>query len=194
MAQSASNVELFEALDALEKEKTIPKDYMLEKIRTALLTAVKRDNAVVDIDEVKKTFRMYYAMKVVEEVENPLLEVTLEQAKLYNKKAAVKLDAGKKAKDMRDADFDNLLKRADKATLQAVVAAHAVTAVAGKVLIHIIDLDDIALLDTDQVGLGLLEHADDRFAAVVPAVVAVEILPGRETDVESHHADLGRTG
>ena len=29
MAQSASNVELFEALDALEKEKNIPKDYML---------------------------------------------------------------------------------------------------------------------------------------------------------------------
>ena len=89
MAQSASNVELFEALDALEKEKNIPKDYMLEKIRTALLTAVKRENAVVDIDEVKKTFRMYYAMNVVEEVENPALELTLEQAKLYNKKAAV---------------------------------------------------------------------------------------------------------
>ena len=89
MAQSASNVELFEALDALEKEKNIPKDYMLEKIRTALLTAVKRENAVVEIDEVKKTFRMYYAMNVVEEVENPALELTLEQAKLYNKKAAV---------------------------------------------------------------------------------------------------------
>lgn len=37
----------------------------------------------------------------------------------YNKRAAVKLETNKK---MRDSDFDRLLERADKATLQAVVA------------------------------------------------------------------------
>lgn len=85
----ATNSALFEALEALEKEKNIPKTYMLEKIKTALTTAVKRENAVVEIDEAKKAFRMYYLMNVVEDVENPECELTLDQAKLYAKKAAV---------------------------------------------------------------------------------------------------------
>ncbi|MCQ2447030.1 MAG: transcription termination factor NusA [Clostridia bacterium] len=85
----ATNSALFEALEALEKEKNIPKAYMLEKIKTALTTAVKRENAVVEIDEVKKAFRMYYLMNVVEEVEDPETELTLDQAKLYSKKASV---------------------------------------------------------------------------------------------------------
>ena len=38
------NAEFFEALDAIEKEKGIPKEYMLEKISQALITAYKRDN------------------------------------------------------------------------------------------------------------------------------------------------------
>ena len=85
----ATNSALFEALEALEKEKNIPKAYMLEKIKTALTTAVKRENVVVEIDEVKKAFRMYYLMNVVEEVEDPETELTLDQAKLYSKKASV---------------------------------------------------------------------------------------------------------
>ena len=36
--------EIFNALELLEKEKGIPKDYMLEKISQALLTAYKRDH------------------------------------------------------------------------------------------------------------------------------------------------------
>ena len=37
------NKEFFVALDLLEKEKGIPKEYMLEKIEAALLSAVKRN-------------------------------------------------------------------------------------------------------------------------------------------------------
>lgn len=38
------NTEFFNALDALEKERGIPKEYMLEKVEAALISAFKRDN------------------------------------------------------------------------------------------------------------------------------------------------------
>ena len=37
------NKEFFVALDLLEKEKGIPKEYMLEKIEAALLSAFKKE-------------------------------------------------------------------------------------------------------------------------------------------------------
>ena len=37
------NKEFFAALDALEKEKGIPKDYMLEKIEAALVSALRKE-------------------------------------------------------------------------------------------------------------------------------------------------------
>ena len=40
------NAEFYEALDALEKEKNIPKDYMLEKIKAAIAATIKRDRNV----------------------------------------------------------------------------------------------------------------------------------------------------
>ena len=55
------NSEFFEALDLLEKEKGIPVEFMYEKIKNALVVAVKsnykgNDNVVVNIDPVKKEF------------------------------------------------------------------------------------------------------------------------------------------
>jgi N utilization substance protein A len=51
------NAEFFAAIEDIEKEKGIPKEYMLDKIRQALLAAFRRDNpecaenVVVEIDE-----------------------------------------------------------------------------------------------------------------------------------------------
>ena len=87
------NGEIFAALDALEKEKGIPKAYMLEKITQALLTAYKRDNdgvtdnVVIEPDEVKKELRMYARKTVVETVENPALEISAEDAAKLTKHA-----------------------------------------------------------------------------------------------------------
>ena len=54
------NNEFFLALDALEKEKGIPKDYMIERIEAALVGAYKKEeggnsNVRVSIDEEKRT-------------------------------------------------------------------------------------------------------------------------------------------
>ena len=98
------NAEFFEAIEAIEKEKGIPQDYMLEKIRAALLTAFKRDNpdgelggklpdgedaVVVDIDREKKTMSMYVRKAVTqpEEIVDPSVQITPDEAKHHSKKA-----------------------------------------------------------------------------------------------------------
>ena len=47
-AKPSSGDAIFAALDLIEKEKGIPKDYMLEKIAQALITAYKRDHEGVE--------------------------------------------------------------------------------------------------------------------------------------------------
>jgi len=85
--ENAAGVEIFTALDLLEKEKGIPKSYMLEKIAQALTTAYKRDsdgvseNCVIDADEQKKELKLYAVKTVVEEVKVPATEITLEEAR-----------------------------------------------------------------------------------------------------------------
>ncbi len=79
------NNELFDALELLEKEKGISKDYMLERIEAALVSAYKREygssNCKVIIDSEKKDLHMYQEMTVVEEVTDPLCEFTIEDAR-----------------------------------------------------------------------------------------------------------------
>ena len=103
---SGMNAEFFEAIELIEKEKGIPQDYMLERIRTALLTAFKRDNpdgdttgqlengedsVVVEIDKDKKTIAMYVRKTVTaeEDIEDPRVQMTLDEAHIYNKKAQI---------------------------------------------------------------------------------------------------------
>ena len=91
------NAEFFTAIEDIEKEKGIPKEYMLDKIVQALLAAVRKEDpalgegAVVEVDEAKKTIEVYVDYNVVEPeaVENPVLDLTLEQAKLIDKDAVV---------------------------------------------------------------------------------------------------------
>ena len=69
------NSELFAALEMLEKEKGIPKEYMLEKVEAALISAFKRENGGtsnvrVAIDSDKKDIKVYQLKDVVENVEN----------------------------------------------------------------------------------------------------------------------------
>ena len=79
---------LFDALKMLEKEKGIPVDYMIEKIQTAIAQAIKKDpfnseNSIVEIDP--ETGRFYVALRkdVVEEVEDPTTQISVEDAAKY---------------------------------------------------------------------------------------------------------------
>ncbi len=79
--------EFFAAIADIEKEKGIPKAYMIEKISQALVAAYKRDhegitdNVTVDANEEKGEVRMYVKKDVVETVDNPHTEMSLEDAR-----------------------------------------------------------------------------------------------------------------
>ena len=83
--------EIFAALAMLEKERGIPQSFMIGKIIQALTTAYKRDHegvefVVVDVDEEKKDLKMYVQKEIVEEVENPASQISLEEAKRISAK------------------------------------------------------------------------------------------------------------
>ena len=84
------NSEFFEALDLLEKQKGIPKEYMLERVEAALVSAFKRDqggngNVRIVLDPEKKDVRMFRQYDIVEEVEDPETQMTVEDAKKINR-------------------------------------------------------------------------------------------------------------
>ena len=85
------NTEFFNALDLLEKEKGIPKEYMFEKVEAALVTAFKKEkgnNSMVRVvlDPNKKDVRVYEQWNIVEEVTDPQTEISLEDAKKMNRR------------------------------------------------------------------------------------------------------------
>ena len=85
------NKEFFAALDALEREKGIPKDYMLEKIEAALVSALRKEYGAtamirVAFDPEKEDLKVYLQKTVVEEVLDPLCEISLEDARLLSKR------------------------------------------------------------------------------------------------------------
>ena len=85
------NAEIFEALAQLEKERGIPKDYMLEKITQALVAAYKKDkNGYTDnvfVDTSDGSMRIYVQKEVVDDVITPATEITLEAARKIDKHA-----------------------------------------------------------------------------------------------------------
>ena len=88
------NTEFFNALDLLEKEKGIPKEYMFEKVEAALVTAFKKEkgnNSMVRIvlDPNKKDVRVYEQWNIVEEVTDPQTEISLEDAKKMNRRSVL---------------------------------------------------------------------------------------------------------
>ena len=87
------NAEFFEAIEDIEKEKGIPREYMYDKIKQAMLAAFRRDNPDcednVDIilEEDKKRIEMNVNKTVVDEVEDPSHEINLEAAKKISRRA-----------------------------------------------------------------------------------------------------------
>ena len=88
------NNELLEALNILEQEKNISKDTLLEAIENSLVTACKNhfgksDNVKVDINRDTCGFVCYQEKTVVEEVLDPVEEISLIDAQMINGKYSV---------------------------------------------------------------------------------------------------------
>lgn len=90
--QAIDNKELILALEELEKEKGIKKEYLLESIETALLTAYKRnfdalDNVRVAMDPQTGATHVFSIKEIMEDAKDPALEISLEDARKINKEA-----------------------------------------------------------------------------------------------------------
>ncbi len=87
------NAEFFEAIEDIEREKGIPRGYMYDKIKLAMLAAFRRDNPECEdnveivLDEDKKRIEMNVYKTVVAEVEDPSHEIILEAAKKVSRRA-----------------------------------------------------------------------------------------------------------
>ncbi|MGE7664973.1 transcription termination factor NusA [Ureibacillus composti] len=81
--------ELLDALTALEEQKGISRDVLVEAIEAALVTAYKRNfnqaqNVRVDLNLNNGSMIVYARKNVVDEVEDDRLEIAIEDAKLIN--------------------------------------------------------------------------------------------------------------
>ncbi|MBQ2810415.1 MAG: transcription termination/antitermination protein NusA [Clostridia bacterium] len=77
------NNEFFEALEILERERHIPREYMIEKVQAALAAACKKEYGAAEItvviDPDKRDIKVYRKYKIVAFVEDPNTEITKEQ-------------------------------------------------------------------------------------------------------------------
>ena len=83
--------EFFEALEELSLEKGINKDYLLDAIEQALLVAYKKnfnaqENVKIVIDEEHASIKVFSLKEVCEEVFDPAIEISIEDARKIDKK------------------------------------------------------------------------------------------------------------
>ena len=81
------NPELIEALNAIEKEKDISKEILLEAIENSLVAACKNEfgkaeNIRVNLDRETGEFHVYQDKVVAEEVEDSMLQISLTEAEV----------------------------------------------------------------------------------------------------------------
>ena len=88
------NSEFFEAAKAIAEDKGVPVEAIYDAIAKSIVTSVKRDYGDKDIvfcevNPEKNILRTYVAKRVVETVEDPIEEISLEEALKYKKRIAV---------------------------------------------------------------------------------------------------------
>ena len=87
--QLCQPAEIFAALQMLEKERGIPVDYMVDRIKQALINAYRKDREDhrevpaenVEEEHTEAVMTMVQQRTVVEEVENPASEISLDAAR-----------------------------------------------------------------------------------------------------------------
>ena len=83
----SANRELIDALNQIEKEKDISKDVLLDALENSLVAACKNnygraDNIKVNINRTTGEVNVYAMKEVVEEVADPVMQISLAQAKM----------------------------------------------------------------------------------------------------------------
>lgn len=151
------NQELLNAMDYLEKEKSIPREILIETIEAALLTAYKKNytqhkNVKVDLNLTNGSYRVVSRKDVVEEVEDETAEVDLETARTINPAYEI---GDPYDEDVTPKDFNRVGAQAAKqAVMQRLRDAER-----GILYDEFVDKED-------EVMTGLIDRVDHRFVYI----------------------------
>ena len=100
------NINLLDALDTFEKEKGIKRDVLIEIIQKSIKSAYKKNygtkNVEVEIDKSLTSISVYQIWHIVEKVEDPTEEISLEEAKKISSKAKLGEEIRKKVNLKKD--------------------------------------------------------------------------------------------
>ncbi len=88
------NEEFFQAVKMLETEKGIPAEYLYDKIKTAIIVAIRhdyngKDIVFCDINPDRNELKVYVRKNVVAEIEDEDTDLTVDAAKQYKRDAVV---------------------------------------------------------------------------------------------------------
>ncbi|MBR4162802.1 MAG: transcription termination/antitermination protein NusA [Solobacterium sp.] len=150
--------EMIKALNAVEEERNIPADIIIEALKEAMARAYKKDAELTDIDvvaeinEKKETIDLYQNYKVVENVEDDELEISLEDAR----------------KIKSDAQLDDIISRPIEITSMSRAAATLAKNVMRQ---KIREAEKVAVYDEyidqkNEMVLGIVESVKDKFTLV----------------------------
>ena len=151
------NQELLNAMDYLEKEKSIPREILIETIEAALLTAYKKNytqhkNVKVDLTLTNGSYRVISRKDVVEEVEDETAEVDLDTARTVNPAYEI---GDPYDEDVTPKDFNRVGAQAAKqAVMQRLRDAER-----GILYEEFVDKED-------EVMTGLIDRVDHRFVYI----------------------------
>jgi transcription termination/antitermination protein NusA len=149
--------ELFEAIQYLEKEKGIDKEVLIDALEAALISAYKKNfksktNVRVELNEEKGSMHVFARKKIVEEIEDPHQEMSLEEAHLidpnYEVGDVVEIEVTPK-------DFGRIAAQAAK----QVVTQRVREAERGVIYNEFIDR-------VEDVMTGIIQRRDNRFIYV----------------------------
>lgn len=173
------NSQLFDAIDALAKEKGIEKETLLEALEAALISAYKKNfksatNVRVELDEEKGTMQIFSRKTVVEEVEDEQQEVTLEEAQSIDPN--YELDDVIEVK-VTPKDFGRIAAQAAK----QVVTQRVREAERGVIYNEYIDREE-------DVMTGIIQRHDSRFVYVDLGKIEAKLPTSEQMSNEQYHA------
>lgn len=169
--------ELLDALTVLEKEKGISRDVLIDAIEAALISAYRRNfnqaqNVRIDLNLGNGSMRVFARKEVVDEVFDPRLEISLEEAKglnpNYQVEDVVELEVTPK-------DFGRIAAQ----TAKQVVTQRVREAERGIIYSEFIDREE-------DIMTGIVQRQDPKFIYVSLGKIEA-ILPANEQMPNEHY-------
>jgi transcription termination/antitermination protein NusA len=169
--------ELMDALTILEKEKGISRDVLIEAIEAALISAYRRNfnqaqNVRIDLNLGNGSMRVFARKEVVDEVFDPRLEISLEEAQKINPnyvvEDVVELEVTPK-------DFGRIAAQ----TAKQVVTQRVREAERGIIYSEFIDREE-------DIMTGIVQRQDPKFIYVSLGKIEA-ILPANEQMPNEHY-------